>query len=144
MKRFDVSNVGLQYVKSVKGIRRLRLWTPLLDDAALTYVAELPNLEILDIEGTAIEGAGLEKLKGLQKLDMLVLGPRTSDAHIASLKHLPALRQLDLRACSRLTLACLEPLAQLADLKIVWLPGHIRAKGKRMLRESLPKCEVRS
>ena len=139
-----VSNVGLQYVKSVKGIRRLRLWSPAFDDEALKYVAELPDLQILDVEGTAMEGAGLEELKGLLKLDTLVLGPLTSDSQMASLQHLSALRQLDLRACPRLTLACLEHLAQLADLKIVWLPGHIRAKGKRLLRESLPECDVRS
>ena len=138
-----ISNAGLQYVGSVKGLRCLRLWTPGVDDDALVHVAESPALEILDVEGTAIEGTGLEKLKGLQKLDMLVLGSQMSDSQIASLKHLPALRQLDLRACSRLTLACLEPLAQLADLKTVWLPGHIRTKGKRVLKESLPTCEVR-
>ncbi|MHB9067235.1 MAG: leucine-rich repeat domain-containing protein [Pirellulaceae bacterium] len=144
IEAIHVSNAGLQHVESVRGVRRLRLWAPVLNDEALTHVAKLSNLEILDIEGTAVEGAGLEELKGLQKLDTLVLGPKTSDAQIASLQHLPALRQLDLRACSRLTLACLEPLAQLADLETVWLPSHIRTKGKRMLKESLSTCEVRS
>ncbi len=86
-----VSNVGLQYVKSVKGIRRLRLWSPAFDDEALKYVAELPDLQILDVEGTAMEGAGLEELKGLLKLDTLVLGPLTSDSQMASLQHLSSL-----------------------------------------------------
>ncbi|MHB8972211.1 MAG: leucine-rich repeat domain-containing protein [Pirellulaceae bacterium] len=144
IEALHVSNAGLQNVKSVKGVRRLRLWTPTLDDDALKHVAELTNLEILDLEGTAVEGAGLEELKGLQNLNMVVLGPKVSDSQIAALKYLPALRQLDLRACSRLTLASLELLAQLADLKTVWLPSHIRAKGKQLLRDSLPTCEVRS
>ncbi len=117
---------------------------PAVDDAALTYMAEVPTLEVLDIAGTAIQGTGLEELKELKELEMVVLGPRTSDAQIASLKQLPALRELDLRACSRLTLACLEPLAQLTELKLMWLPSRVGVKGKQMLLESLPACDVRS
>ncbi len=140
----NVTNIGLQYVTKVNGIRQLRLWSPGLDDEALKYVAELEGLELLDVEGTAVRGETFEKLKDLPKLKMLVLGPTTSDTEIAFLKDLPALEQLDLRACGRLTLACLEQLGNFANLKVVWLPDHIRTKGKRALKEMLPECEVRS
>jgi hypothetical protein len=138
-----VSSTGLQHLTSVKDLRCLRLWTPGVDDEALAHIAQLPDLEILDLEGTAIDGTGFDKLKDLSKLDMLVLGPKMSDARVAGLKDLPALRQLDLRPCTRLTPACLEHLAELTDLKTVWLPGPLRTKGKRSLRQSLPTCEVR-
>ncbi len=140
----DVSHPGLQYLPSVQGLLRLRLWTPALDDAALVHVAKVSTLEILDVEGTSIDGSGLVQLQKLPKLEMLVLGPQVSDVQVASLQQLPALRQLDLRACSRLSLACLDSLALLPDLKVLWLPSHIRDKGKRALRKSLPTCDVRS
>ena len=89
----------------------------------------------MDIEGTAIQGTGLAELKELPNLESLVMGPKASDAQLVVLQELPALRHLDLRACPNLTLACLESIAQLNNLKTVWLPSHIRAKGKRMLSE---------
>lgn len=137
-----VTNAGLRHVALLKDLRCLRLWTPAVDDEALTLLAALPALETLDIEGTSIAGVGLEQLRDLQQLETLILGPRMPDAQMVTLTQLPALRQLDLRPCRELTLASLGPLAQLVDLKKVWLPGHIRTKGARILAESLPECEV--
>jgi hypothetical protein len=139
-----VSNTGIQYVRSVRGIRRLRLWTPEVDDTGVSHLAELESLEVLDIEGTSIQGGGLAQLKGLPNLATLVMGPKASDSQLVALQELPALSQLDLRACPNLTLACIDTLAQLKNLKTVWLPSHIRAKGKRVIIEALPACEVRS
>lgn len=139
-----VSNTGIQYVRSVQGVRRLRLWTPEVDDTGVSHLAGLPSLEVLDIEGTSIQGGGLAQLKGLAKLTSLIMGPKATDSQLVALQELPALSQLDLRACPNLTLACLDTLAQLKNLKTVWLPAHIRAKGKRVLSEALPACEVRS
>jgi hypothetical protein len=139
-----VSNTGIQYVRSVRGIRRLRLWTPEVDDTGVSHLAALESLEVLDIEGTSIQGGGLAQLKGLPNLATLVMGPKASDSQLVALQELPALSQLDLRACPNLTLACIDTLAQLKNLKTVWLPSHIRAKGKRVIIEALPACEVRS
>ncbi len=139
-----VSNTGIQYLRSVQGVHRLRLWTPEVDDTGLSHLAALESLEVLDIEGTSIQGAGLAQLKGLPNLASLVMGPKVTDDQLVALQELPALSQLDLRACPSLTLACLDNLAQLKNLKTVWLPSHIRAKGKRVLSEALPGCEVRS
>lgn len=139
-----VSNTGIQYVRSVQGVRRLRLWTPEVDDTGVSHLAGLQSLEVLDIEGTSIQGSGLAQLKGLANLTTLIMGPKATDSQLVALQELPALSQLDLRACPNLTLACLDTLAQLKNLKTVWLPSHIRAKGKRVLSEALPACEVRS
>ena len=139
-----VSNTGIQYVRSVRGLRRLRLWTPEVDDMGVSHLVALESLEALDVEGTSIQGGGLAQLKGLPNLATLVLGPKASDSQLVALQELPALSQLDLRACPNLTLACIDTLAQLKNLKTVWLPSHIRAKGKRVLIEALPACEVRS
>jgi hypothetical protein len=140
----NVSNAGLQHLKKLKGLRWLRLWSPGFTDDALEHLAALNDLETLDLEGTAVEGTTLEVLKPLQNLEMLVLGPKILDSEIARLKHLPALRQLDLRACARLTSDCLESLGSLSRLEIIWLPQQIRSKGRKALRESLPDCQVRS
>lgn len=140
----NVSNTAIQYVAQVKGIRQLRLWSPGIDDGALSMIARLRGLERLDLEGTAVDGSGFADLKNLKRLTTLVLGARTTDAAIANLKLLPTLRRLDLRACDRLTEDCLEQIAELKQLEIIWLPRHIRTKGKRALRSTLPDCRVRS
>ena len=54
---------------------------------------------MLDVEGTAIDGSDLAELRNVEKLSTLILGPKVSDAAMANLKQLPALRQLDLRLC---------------------------------------------
>jgi hypothetical protein len=140
----NVSNAGIQYVRNVRGIKSLRLWSPTFDDRGLKLVGELRGLRALDLEGTSVEGTGLEDLKELENLESLVLGPKTLDSGIAQLEQLSNLHQLDLRACAGLTLDCVESLAKLADLEVVWLPRHIRTKGKRALRVALPECQVRS
>lgn len=140
----NVSNAGIQYLKNVRGVKSLRLWSPAFDDRGLTLLSELRGLEALDLEGTSVEGTGLGDLKELKNLKMLVLGPKTLDSGIAQLVQLPNLQQLDLRACAGLTLDCVDSLSKLADLKVIWLPRHIRTKGKRALRVALPECQVRS
>ncbi len=140
----NVSNISLQYVKEMHGIRTLRLWSPGFDDGGLAAIGALTDLELLDIEGTMISGTQFAELKNLQKLKTVILGPEVTDAELAALTELPTLQRLDLRACHKLTLAAVEPLAKLAKIEVIWLPRHIRTKGKRALRSALPKCQVRS
>ncbi len=139
----NVSNTGIQYVTKVNGIRWLRLWSPAIDDRGLKLVGKIEGLQGLDLEGTAVDGSGLEELKGLQHLEQLTLGPKMLDSEVARLASLTSLRQLDLRACKSLTLDCLDGLAGLTDLEVIWLPDQIRTKGKRALRPALPDCQIR-
>jgi hypothetical protein len=140
----NVSNAGLQYLKGVRGLQSLQVWSPAVDDEGLKLIAELRGLESLDLEGTAVQGMGFGYLTALNNLEWLVLGHKTVDSGIKQLTKLPSLRQLDLRACRELTLDCVETLAQLTNLEIIWLPAQIRTRGKRALREALPECEIRS
>ncbi len=144
IEALNVSNAGMQYVQQVQGVQRLRLWSPAVDDSSLSFIAALEGLEVLDLEGTAISGAGVAQLKGLTKLHWLILGPRVSDGTLLELQPLKTLRQLDLRACDELSEEGLEILAKLKDLEVVWLPEHLRMHGAGLLRVALPDCEVRS
>lgn len=140
----NVSNAGIQHVAKVRGVRQLRLWSPGITDGALNLIAEMSDLELLDIEGTAIEGQAFAELQQLPRLQKIILDPKVSDATLAGLSQLPALRRLDLRACGKLSLDCLDAIAEMKDLEIVWLPRHLRAKGKKALKLTLPECQVRS
>lgn len=144
IEAINVSNAGLRYVSEMRGIHRLRLWSPGIDDDALKLIAQLKDLEVLDLEGTAIVGTAFADLQDLPKLRMLVLGPKVTDAAISGLRPLTTLRQLDLRTCRNLSLACLESVARLSNLELVWLPDHLRVQGTKILGSSLPKCQVRS
>jgi len=63
-------------------------------DAGLECLAELRELQVLDLEGTRVTDAGLAHLaglKGLRKLDLR--GTRVTDAGVADLaRALPAAR----------------------------------------------------
>jgi hypothetical protein len=140
----NVSNTGLQYVAEIDGIRQLRLWSPGIDDGAFRFLAELSDLELLDVEGTAMKGESFSALKDLPKLRWLILGPKVSDEAIAELQQLPALRRLDLRACRALSSDCLKSLVRLNALEAIWLPDQLGVQGKSTLRSALPDCQVRS
>ncbi len=139
----NVGNAGLLPVSKVKNLRRLRLWTPGVDDAGLEFVAKLNDLEWLDLEGTSVQGTGLVRLQGLPRLSHLTLGPKTQDDDLAALREFSHLAELDLRSCSRLTEACLASVAKSATLRVVWLPNHLVIGHEDTIRQALPNCEVR-
>lgn len=60
---------------------------PQIGDAGLEHLAQLLNLESLDLEGTDVTGEGIARLKGLPNLTYLsVRGTNVSEAAIAELK----------------------------------------------------------
>ncbi len=66
-------------------------------DAAMTLVARMPNLERLDLRGTAITSAGLAALSKHEKLSELIVAQgRLDDAANATLLAMPALRTVHL------------------------------------------------
>ncbi len=140
----NVSNPGLFHLTKVKGLYALRLWAPGVDDGGLATLAQLPNLERLDLDGTHIQGTGLEQVSGFEKLAKLTLGAWIRDPQIALLSNLPQLVELDLRSCQRLTDACIEPLAQLDHLRLLWLPTQLSAETRKAIRQRLPHCQFRS
>ncbi len=140
----NISNPGLLHLTKVKGLRALRLWAPGVDDGGLAIIAQLPDLEQLDVDGAHIQGTGLAQASGFQKLFKLTLGPWIHDREIELLGDMPQLTQLDLRSCQRLTDACAEPIGQLRNLRMLWLPTQLSDATRKSIRKSLPHCQVRS
>jgi hypothetical protein len=138
-----VENSGLHHIAKVRNLRELRLWTPGVNDQGLSALKELDQLQLLDLEGTAATGTGLSHLSELTTLTMLTLGPQTTDRSLQTVAKLEQLQELDLRPCRRLSLEGLRPLAELRQLKVVWLPSQMDSSARKWLRQALPNCRVR-
>ena len=63
-----ISNSALNYVAKMEGLLELRLWTPGITDDGLRTIAGMSDLELLDLEGTSIQGKGLIGTTGFQGL----------------------------------------------------------------------------
>lgn len=74
----NIGNSGLLHVSKVKNLCELRLWAPGVNDHGLEILAEMHHLEVLDLEGTSVQGTGLTHLSNLEKLRKLTLGPRNT------------------------------------------------------------------
>jgi hypothetical protein len=144
IEAFNVTNAGLFHLTKMNHLRELRLWTPAVNDDGLGIVAKLVDLELLDLEGTSVRGSGLTHLSRLGKLQHLTLSPLVEDRELGSLTKFPALKELDLRSCHRLTDDCAESIGRVPTLETVWLPEQISEDGKRVVRDALPDCRVRS
>ncbi len=137
-----VNNGGLVHLLLLPQLRELRLWTPGVTDAGLAQLAQLSDLELLDLEGTSVQGSGLTALKGLRQLRQLTMGPLARDSDLAVLAQLPQVEELDLRPCRALTDACVAVLAQQTQLRSVWLPQQVGTEQKLAVRRQLPHCQV--
>src|SRR5437763_688203 len=72
-----------------------------VDDTILDLVAALPELDSLNLTGTNVTGAGLERLTGLKKLRELHLeNTLVDDVGLGHLKGLTSLRVLNLKSTS--------------------------------------------
>jgi len=92
-------------------------------DDELRELAELPEIEALDLSHTQITGEGLEHLKSLGKLKRLFLNDTsTGDAHMAALAGMADLQLLQL-AGTQVTDEGVAQLAGLAQLRILTLNG---------------------
>jgi hypothetical protein len=92
-------------------------------DAGLAEVAALPKLRILNLHATQITDAGLASLKSLEKLELLRFGsPHVTDAgieHIAALKSLRFLHLIDVP----ITDEALPRIAEMPQLESFYLDG---------------------
>jgi hypothetical protein len=139
----NVTNAGLHHLSKVKFLRELRIWAPEVNDNGLSILANISNLERLDLEGTNVSGVTLTDLAALPRLQSLTLGPRVPDGELEQLQEFPALQELDLRACRLLTDACVTSLGALQNLQVLWLPKQISAPAQKAIRESLAQCQIR-
>lgn len=138
----QITNSGLGLLKDAANIQSLRLWQATFTDSALKQVKKITCLESLDLEGTEIGGEELGQLADLPKLRSLTLGPTTENAQLAALGKLPALRELDMRGCRKLSDAALPHLQGLSKLQTLGLPPLISEEGQRQLQQKLPNCKI--
>lgn len=131
IERTKITDSGLSLLVGLKDVRSLRLWQSSFTNSALDRVKVLTSLESLDLEGTQIHGEALTRLKGLSNLRKLVLGRESQDQDLEYLKGLPGLEEIDLRGCHRITDAGLVNLAELPNLRALWLPESITDAGLR-------------
>jgi hypothetical protein len=116
---------------------------PGFDDAVLTRVEELPQLEMLDLSNTAVTDAGLKHLESLARLGYLDLaGTQVSDAGLEHLKGLRELRRLWL-SHAKVSDAGLEYLKGLTKLQWLALDStKVSDEGVQRLRQALPNCRI--
>jgi internalin A len=105
-----LTDAGLQVLRQMPALTSLDLsgsqrtdsglWSVSLTGSGLDAIATLKDLRHLRLNGVAISPRGLEKLKGLSKLERLDLQAcaRLNDDAVPLLEALPALRVVDLSA----------------------------------------------
>lgn len=90
-----------------------------VDDAGLSWIAEIRQLKRLEINSTPVKGPGLVHLAQLGELEELVLsGTSVADEHLGHLYKIKTLRSLSLNAT------------------------NVTAEGIARLKEALPNCDV--
>lgn len=93
-----------------------------LTDADMQHVAVLRKLEFLGLHRTKVADAGITPIRGLPKLDFLILPQACTDRVIPDLETLPALRMLKFDHDGVLTQAGVERLGRLTKLQSLDLP----------------------
>jgi Leucine-rich repeat (LRR) protein len=92
-----VTDDGLVYLRSSKGLTLLRLEGCRITDEGLEHLKGMTELRLLSLQRTNITGAGLRCLAGLGNLEALFLeGTRVDDEGLVHLKGLTRLRDLQL------------------------------------------------
>jgi Leucine-rich repeat (LRR) protein len=125
-----LSDTGLQSLRQMPALTYLDLsgaqrtdsglWSVSVTESGLDAIATLQNLRCLRMNGSSVSPRGLEKLKGLSKLERLDLQgcKRLNDEAVNSLKSFPALRVVDVTGTA------------------------MTEKGIAALRQSKPECKV--
>lgn len=136
-----ISSDSLQYIAKWKNLRHLDLTNTQVTD--VTPLAELPHLEILQINFSQVRGehvAGLPQLEQLKELSAGYI--QVTDAEVVEIAKCTGLKELSI-AASDLGERGLQPLASLQNLDLLVLrdakfdPADLQA-----LQESRPDLEV--
>lgn len=119
----QITAAGIKHLGGLASLKHLRLRGPGIDDVALTEIANLKSLQILNVPRGTFTDAGLAQLKTLPNLEMLRFGsPRVGDAGMKTLCELPALTRLHLIDVP-ITDAGLEQLATMEQLESLYIDG---------------------
>lgn len=106
-------------------------------------LGSLTNLEFLNLNYTQVTDAGLERVKGLNKLTSVgLVSTQVTDAGLEHLNGLTRLETLGLLD-TQVTDAGLEHLKGLTSLRVLWLHNtQVTAEGRAMLRSAVPGCNI--
>lgn len=114
-----------------------------ISDAGLRHLRALKYLQHLDLSHTAVSGTGLPYLRELRGLcELLLRGTRVDDAGLSNLQALPRLCKLDLQGTliGDGALPSLETLVQLEYLGL--RQTNVSREGKNRLRHSMARCRI--
>jgi Leucine-rich repeat (LRR) protein len=121
---------GLRGLVPLRSLRDVSLSNA--TDDSLAVLAQLPNLEVLNLRGTAITDDGLKHLRGHRRLRSLLLGSTNVTDHGAILLlSLPALEIVDLQQ-TKITDAGAASLSQIRQLQ------HLNLSGTAITDASIP------
>lgn len=116
--------------------------TNLTDAGLARLVARLPHLERLDLSRTSISDHGLVCLRGLAKLQTLIMQDVAVDSGLEHIAHLRNLAHLDL-TFSDASDSGVSHLLGSESLRSLNVKGpHVTESMASKLRQSLPTCQV--
>ncbi|MHC4395685.1 MAG: leucine-rich repeat domain-containing protein [Planctomycetota bacterium] len=115
-----ITGVGFSQLKNLKSLKRIGFYQTPISDEGMKYISQMKTLEDLSLQSTKVTEKGLEYLKGLPKLKILVLPPGTTDKGLANLKEVKTLEKLDIvgTKVSDEGLICLKDMKSLKSLRI--------------------------
>ncbi|HLW65166.1 MAG TPA: protein kinase [Gemmataceae bacterium] len=126
-------------------LMRVSFYRRQLSDDGLAQIAPATGIVWLNLENTAVTGAGLAHLKGMKKLtDLVLTGTRVGDdglKHLQPLTHLEGL-WLNNTSISDAGLLDLQGLSSLQRLYLHKTKGT--APGVAKLQKALPTCKIAS
>jgi hypothetical protein len=117
-----VSSEGIRQLRKLSGLRELTFQEfDAANDESVVILAELPNLEVLELEGLSLSSNGCRPLSKLTKLRELSLSNcDVDDAMFVHLTSLPSLKVLTLHG-TNMTDACVDDLLRFQQLEILTL-----------------------
>jgi hypothetical protein len=117
--------------------------SPISDACLARIVAEMPEVERLNLRNLLVGDEFLRRLPALSKLSFLhLLGSRITDAGVEHLGRFPALRTLEVDE-TRISDQALPALKRLPLDELDVGETRITVEGVQELKQALPKCQVR-
>ncbi len=125
-------------------ITRLMLFdSPISDVCLARIVAEMPEVQQLNLRNLLVGDEFLRRLPALPKLSFLhLLGSRITDAGVEHLGRFPALRTLEIDE-TRISDQALPALKRLPLDELDVGETRISVEGMQELKRALPQCQVR-
>lgn len=143
LRSTDITDAGLDALRSLHELRALNLAHTGVTDAGLSKLKHMTELQWLNLAGLEITDAGVAELKAIRQLQWLSLhDTNVTDVATEHLEALPQLQVLILRNTA-VTDAAIEHLRQLQQLQSLDLrKTEVTSEGVAELQASLPGCKI--